>query len=314
MKKSPILVIGSINADHVLQTPQFPQPGETITGHNYQICAGGKGGNQAVACARSGGNIKFLACAGNDDFTRSVINNYQTAGMDTSLIQQLDNVKTGVALIYVNDQAENCIGISAEANDLLNKTVIEQHYQAIADAEFLLMQLETPVAGIEAAAMIARQNGTTTILNPAPARSLPDSLLSNIDIITPNQTEAEYLTGIKVTDESSARTASEVLHTKGVKTVIITMGRQGAFLSTAEKYKLIPGYSVKATDTTAAGDTFNGAMVVALAEGRDIESAICFAHGAAALSVTRPGAMTSIPDRDDILQYINHNHVASRSA
>lgn len=303
MDKKSILVIGSINADHVLQVPQFAKPGETVTGHSYRVFAGGKGGNQAVACARSGGNTRFLACAGDDDFARSVTAQYQQTGMDTSAIQYLQGHKTGVAVILVSEDAENSIGISAEANACLDAAVIKRHKQDIAAADYLLMQLETPMDGIESAADIAQQTQTVVILNPAPARALSDQLLAKVHIITPNQTEAQLLTGITVTDEGSARNAAAVLHNKGVTTVVITMGSQGAFVSGPGLSRLIPTHATEAVDTTAAGDTFNGAMVTALSEGQDLESAVLFAHSAAAISVTRVGALSSIPTRQEILAF-----------
>ncbi|ABV85846.1 ribokinase [Shewanella pealeana ATCC 700345] len=304
MKMSQLIVLGSVNADHVLQVPSFPRPGETLHGHNYQVIPGGKGANQAVAAARLGGDIGFIACVGDDSFGQNIRQTFTNDGMDISAVHMIENTPTGIAMIQVSDCGENSICIAAEANNALTAEIVEQHSAMIEQAEYLLMQLETPLAGIELAASIAKVHGTQVVLNPAPARSLPDALLAMVDIITPNETEAEVLTGVAVTDADSAAKAAQVLHDKGIATVMITLGAKGVYLSEQDTGKIIPGFKVKATDTTAAGDTFNGAFVTGLLEGKAIENAIVFAHGAAAISVTRFGAQTSIPSRDEVEQFI----------
>ncbi|CAM3554746.1 ribokinase [Shewanella pealeana] len=301
---SQLIVLGSVNADHVLQVPSFPRPGETLHGHNYQVIPGGKGANQAVAAARLGGDIGFIACVGDDSFGQNIRQTFTNDGMDISAVHMIENTPTGIAMIQVSDCGENSICIAAEANNALTAEIVEQHSAMIEQAEYLLMQLETPLAGIELAASIAKVHGTQVVLNPAPARSLPDALLAMVDIITPNETEAEVLTGVAVTDADSAAKAAQVLHDKGIATVMITLGAKGVYLSEQDTGKIIPGFKVKATDTTAAGDTFNGAFVTGLLEGKAIENAIVFAHGAAAISVTRFGAQTSIPSRDEVEQFI----------
>ena len=303
-----ILVLGSVNADHVLKVNRFPRPGETITGSRYDIIPGGKGANQAIACARLGGKTRFKACIGQDAFGNEVIKKFSGDGVDTSLMEQIEGVNTGVALIFVDDNAENCIGISAEANGYLNSERVIKSSQHIADADYLLMQLETPEDAILSAARLGKAGNTTVILNPAPARPLSDDILACVDMITPNQTEAEVLTGIAADTPEGASQAAEVLHGKGIATVVITMGKQGAWVSVKQgdtiDSKLVDSFRVEATDTTAAGDTFNGAMLVALSEGKSLEDAVRFGNASAAISVTRPGAQTSIPSREETEQFL----------
>lgn len=301
-----LIVLGSVNADHVLQVPSFPRPGETLLGRCYQVIPGGKGANQAVAAGRLNADIGFIACVGDDDFGKNICQQYVEDGINIDGVTIADNTPTGIAMIQVSDDGENSICLSAEANDKLTISAIEQHNEKIQRADYLLMQLETPMAGIEYAASVASKHNTKVILNPAPARPLSDELLSNTDIITPNETEAELLTGITVNDDASAQQAANVLHEKGIETVLITLGAKGVWLSERstnssgnDQGRLIPGFKVDATDTTAAGDTFNGALVTALIEGRPLQESIVFAHAAAAISVTRFGAQTSIPNRNE---------------
>ncbi|MFP8966147.1 ribokinase [Pokkaliibacter sp. CJK22405] len=307
----PLIVLGSVNADHILQVQDFPRPGETITGHGYQVVGGGKGANQAVAAARLGAKVRFIAAIGNDDTGQRMKAGYEADGIDTSTIS-VENVPTGIAIIYINAKGENCIGISAEANALLDESRVQPHLAAIRQAGALIMQLETPLSGCMLAAEAACEAGVPVILNPAPAKELPDDFLQYIDIITPNETEAEVLTGIAVTDEAAAAEAAEILHGKGIGTVVITLGSRGAFLSevtdegTAQQ--LIPGYRVEAVDTTAAGDTFNAGLMVGLLEGKTLAQAMPFAHAAAALSVTRLGAQTSIPKREEVLGFLEREN------
>lgn len=295
-----LVVLGSVNADHVLQVPSFPRPGETLHGRNYQVIAGGKGANQAVAAARLNADIGFIACVGDDSFGVNILESFKSDGINISGVKMQADCPTGIAMIQVSDSGENSICISAEANAKLTAEAIEPELERICQAEYLLMQLETPLDGIELAAQIAKRNDTKVILNPAPARELPESLLASIDIITPNETEAEILTGIKVEDDASAKAAADMLHSKGIETVMITLGAKGVYVSQNGEGQIVPGFQVEATDTTAAGDTFNGAFVTGLMESMPLESAIQFAHAAAAISVTRFGAQTSIPSRKEV--------------
>ncbi|ELS8948540.1 ribokinase [Vibrio fluvialis] len=302
-----LVVLGSVNADHVLQVPSFPRPGETLHGRNYQVIPGGKGANQAVAAARLKADIGFIACVGDDSFGINIRESFKLDGMNISGVKMQPNCPTGIAMIQVSDSGENSICISAEANARLTAEAIEPDLARIREAKYLLMQLETPIDGIVKAAQVAKEARTNVILNPAPARELPDELLSCVDVITPNETEAEVLSGITVTDDESAQLAADALHRKGIEIVMITLGAKGVWLSQNGRGALIPGFRVQATDTTAAGDTFNGALVTGLLEEMPLESAIQFAHAAAAISVTRFGAQTSIPNRAEVDAFLaNH--------
>ncbi|MEL7292128.1 MAG: ribokinase, partial [Pseudomonadota bacterium] len=292
-----LVVLGSVNADHVLQVPSFPRPGETLHGRNYQVIPGGKGANQAVAAARLNADTGFIACVGDDAFGINIRENFKMDNINIRGVKMEPNCPTGIAMIQVSDSGENSICISAEANAKLTAEAIESDLESIRNAKYLLMQLETPLCGIEKAAQVAKQARTNVILNPAPARQLSDELLACIDVITPNETEAEVLTGITVTDNESAQEAANALHSKGIEIVMITLGAKGVWLSQNGRGTLIEGFRVEALDTTAAGDTFNGALVTGLLEDLPLESAIKFAHAAAAISVTRFGAQTSIPSR-----------------
>ncbi|MFH0266546.1 ribokinase [Vibrio rumoiensis] len=297
-----LIVFGSVNADHVLQVPSFPRPGETLMGRNYQVIPGGKGANQAVAAARLGADIGFIACVGSDSFGQNIIQSFTQDGINTDYVSIIPSTPTGVALIQVSDDGENSICLSPEANNALDQARVATFKAPIQHCHYLLLQLETPLDGIESAIDLAKatlHSDIKVVLNPAPAKALPDSILKHIDIITPNETEAEVLTGIAVTDDISAQAAANALHSKGITTVMITLGAKGVWLSENGKGNLIQGFKVKAIDTTAAGDTFNGAFVTALLEGMETTQAIQFAHAAAALSVTRFGAQTSIPTRQE---------------
>lgn len=295
-----LMVLGSVNADHVIQIPSFPGPGETLPGRNYQVISGGKGANQAVAAARMNASIGFIASVGDDAFGVETVKRFEREGINIQGVSVQVNCPTGVAMIQVADSGENSICLAPGANACLTANTLNHHLIQIAEADYLLMQLETPMDGIEKAACVAKQNGTRVVLNPAPAAPLSPELLANTDIITPNETEAEHLTGIVVSDNESAQKAANSLHQKGIPTVLITLGAKGVWLSVQGRGKLIAGYRVEAKDTTAAGDTFNGAFVTALIEGQSIDAAVKFANGAAALSVTRLGAQTSIPNREEV--------------
>ncbi|MCW8333293.1 ribokinase [Vibrio sp. SCSIO 43135] len=300
-----LVVLGSVNADHVLQVPSFPRPGETLHGRNYQVIPGGKGANQAVAAARLNADTGFIACVGDDAFGINIREAFKLDGINIAGVKMQPNCPTGIAMIQVSDSGENSICISAEANAKLNADAIEPDLERIRQANYLLMQLETPLDGIEKAALVAKENRTNVILNPAPARELPDNLLKCVDVITPNETEAEVLTGITVNDDESAQEAANALHRKGIEIVLITLGAKGVWLSQNGRGELIAGFKVEATDTTAAGDTFNGALVTGLLEDMPLESAIKFAHAAAAISVTRFGAQTSIPTRAEVDEFLS---------
>ncbi|OOF39601.1 ribokinase [Rodentibacter rarus] len=301
-----LTVLGSINADHVISVPYFVQPGETLTGENYRIAYGGKGANQAVAAARLGANVAFVGCIGGDSIGETMKNAFAQEGIDTTPIETIQQEMTGIAFIQVAQSAENSIVIASGANAYLDEQIVYQSEAQIAQSDYLLMQLETPLPAVILAAQIAKKHRVQVVLNPAPAQPLPDSLLNHIDIITPNETEAEILTGVRVTDEQSAVKSAEVFHQKGINCVMITLGAKGVFISRNGEYRIIKGFSVQAVDTTAAGDTFNGGFVTALLEGQPFEEAIHFAQAAAAISVTRAGAQPSIPTKQETLDFL-HN-------
>lgn len=304
MKTGKLVVLGSINADHILNINHFPQPGETVIGKQYTVAFGGKGANQAVAAGRSGADISFIACVGDDDIGERVRKQLASDQIDTHPVEAIKDATTGVALIFVNAEGENVIGIDAGANNAVTPEYLERYKQQVIEASALLMQLESPLDTVIAAAKIAKEHGTQVILNPAPACELPDELLSRVDIITPNETEAEKLTGINVDNNEDAARAAKALHDKGIATVIITLGSKGVWLSQNGEGKLVAGFRVKAVDTIAAGDTFNGALVTALLEGKQMDSAVRFAHAAAAIAVTRPGAQPSVPWRKEIDDFL----------
>ncbi len=299
-----LVVLGSINADHILNLESFPTPGETVTGHHYQVAFGGKGANQAVAAGRSGADIAFIACTGDDDIGERVRRQLERDRNDVAPVRAGNAQSTGLAVVFVNALEEDIIGIHAGANAALSVEQVEAEKARIAGAQALLMQLESPLESVLAAAKIAHQHQTTVVLNPAPARDLPDELLSLIDIITPNETEAEKLTGIRVENDDDAAKAARVLHEKGIGIVMITLGSRGVWVSHDGQGRRVPGFKVQAVDTIAAGDTFNGAFVTALLEGTALDEAIRFAHAAAAIAVTRKGAQPSVPWREEIDEFL----------
>lgn len=299
-----LVVLGSINADHILNLESFPRPGETVTGSHYQVAFGGKGANQAVAAGRSGAKIAFIACTGDDDIGKQIRKQLESDNIDVAPVSAVSDESTGVALIFVNAEGENVIGIHAGANAALSITLVNAQKARIAQADALLMQLESPLESVLAAANIAHSSGTKVVLNPAPARELSDELLALVDIITPNETEAEKLTGVKVENDDDAAKAAQILHSKGIETVIITLGSRGVWASQHGKGSRVPGFKVQAVDTIAAGDTFNGALMTALLEQKPLAEALRFAHAAAAIAVTRKGAQPSVPWRKEIDDFL----------
>ncbi len=302
---NPILVIGSSNTDMVIRVPVLPLPGQTVMGEDFRTFGGGKGANQAVAARRAGSNVRFLAAVGNDDLGNAAIRSFETEGIDTSLLQIIDDTPSGVAMIFVRDTGENCISVAPGANAQLTPEIICRHETAIAGASMLLLQLETPLETVIAAVDLAAKNGTPCVLNPAPAASIPGQTLAQLFCITPNETEAESLTGVAVVDKQSAATAAEHLLQLGVKNVVITMGKNGALLCNADGTHHQSAESVPVVDSTAAGDTFNGVLVAMLTEGMSIKEALRIAVHAATRSVQSAGAITSIPKRGDFVDFPN---------
>lgn len=300
MSKQKILVVGSSNTDMVVKAHHFPQPGETILGGDFYIFQGGKGANQAVASARAGGNVAFICKVGNDAFGNSAILHYQQEGINVNAIVVDANTPSGVALITLNAEGENTIVVASGANALLSKDDIANAGSVFNDASYIITQLETPIETIEYLATIAKAEGKKLILNPAPAASIPDAIFDGLFLITPNESETALLTGIHVNDETTAKEAVRIFKVKGVQNVIITLGSKGAYIACREFEGLVPAHKVKAVDTTAAGDVFNGALVVALAEDQSWIEAVEFASKAAAISVTKLGAQTSAPYLNEI--------------
>jgi ribokinase len=284
----------------VIKTERLPAPGETILGGDFLMNPGGKGANQAVAAARMGGDVVFVARVGNDMFGQGAIENFKASGIRTDNIVVDPDKPSGVATITVDAKGENCIAVASGANDVLSPEDVNMAMDDIDSANVLLMQLETPMDTIEHAVVLGNQKGKQVILNPAPAQLLSDSLLTSLDVITPNETEAEILTGIKVESLDDAGKAARILHNKGVSTVILTLGPRGAYVLSDTYTGLVPVRDVEVVDTTAAGDTFNGALAVAIADGKSIEDAVVFANEAATLSVMRMGAQASIPYLEEL--------------
>jgi len=295
-----IFVIGSSNTDMVVKTAELPLPGETILGGTFFMNAGGKGANQAVAAARLGGNVTLVTKLGNDIFGKQTMEGFKKENIDTKYVFLDNNNPSGTALIIVNAEGENCIVVAPGANANLLPSDIER-VKNIGEASIILMQLEIPIHTIEYVAKLAKSNHQKLIINPAPAQNLDDELLRGLFLITPNETEAFLLTGIKVVDEATASTASQVFLKKGVKNVIITLGREGAYFQNDNLKIKINATAVKTLDTTAAGDTFNGAISVAITENMDWEKALQFSVQAASISVTRMGAQSSVPYRKELI-------------
>jgi ribokinase len=312
MSRPSIVVIGSSNTDMIIRLDHIPKPGETILGGEFLTAAGGKGANQAVAAARAGGEVTFVARVGQDMFGEKAMAGFVQDGIHVEYVIHDSAAASGVALIFVAKDGENSIAVAGGANDRLSPADVKKAGQDISGASVVLMQLETPLETVQAAAELAARAGVMVILNPAPARVLPDELLKLVSILTPNESEAELLTGISVIDEATAASAADKLRALGVETVILTLGSRGAFVATDSIQQIVPGFQVKAVDTTAAGDVFNGALAVALGEGEPLLEAARFANAAAAISVTRLGAQPSAPDRREIQSLLIEAKTATR--
>lgn len=300
MLNKRILVVGSSNTDMVIKTKKFPVPGETILGGHFFMNPGGKGANQAVAAKRLGGQVSFVGKIGNDIFGKQAMQLLEDEGILVDHIATDHENPSGVAMITVDAKGENSIVVAPGSNSTLSPEDFDQAKSELDNSGIVLLQLETPMETVVHVATTATKKGKKVILNPAPADQLPEILLKNIFLITPNETEAELLTGIKIHDMESAREAALILKEKGVHVVIITMGEAGAFVLSDEFTGMIQSPKVTAVDTTAAGDTFNGALVVALSEELNLKEAVAFACKAASVSVTRIGAQSSIPHRKEI--------------
>lgn len=304
MDINKIVVIGSCNTDMVITTDRLPKPGETVLGGNFKMFSGGKGANQAVAAARLGGNVSFISNLGDDLFGKQLIEQYKKEGIDTRYVFSDENLSTGVALITVDKEGENCITVASGANEALYPDDIDKAIDAFDSAEILLLQLEIPIETVEYAAKLAYKKGIKVILNPAPTTKFSDELLKCLYAIIPNRVEAELLSGIKIIDRQSAKKAADIIAAIGVNKVIITLGNKGVFIKDGVNYYDIPAYKVKTIDTTAAGDTFCGAFCVGLLENTNILDAVKMANKAASITVTREGAQSSIPYKHEIFNNI----------
>lgn len=297
-----VTVVGSINLDHMVRTPRMPQGGETIHVHEVFSAGGGKGANQAVAIQRLGSETHFIGAVGNDDEGKMMLELLGEEGMDLSTIRILEDTVTGQAFVIVDDASENRILVYGGANMALTPEHIEESASLIESSQFVVSQFEVDLACIEKAFRIARNAGVKTVLNPAPAKKeVPSQLLDLTDIVIPNETEAELLTGIKVETEADMRACAEAFHNHGVETVIITLGSRGAYFHTKEKEGIVPAFKVDAKDTTAAGDTFIGAFMSCLQpDASNLEEAIQFGNRASSIAVQRYGAQPSIPFKEEL--------------
>ncbi len=300
MASPRLLVVGSSNTDLIVRADRLPGPGETVLGGDLITAPGGKGANQAVAAARLGAAVTFVARVGQDMFGQAALDNFRREGLDTRYLIQDAEAPSGVALIVVGANGQNLIAVAPGANSRLTPQDVEAARPAFAETDLVILQLETPVETVLAAAQAGQAAGALVILNPAPAQPLPAELYAAVDLLTPNETEAALLTG-----ESTPEAAAAVFLKQGVRTVIITLGEAGALLATqSDPMRRIPGFHVQALDTTAAGDAFNGGLGVALARGQPRESAVRFAHAVAALSVTRLGAQPSLPTLAEVEAFL----------
>lgn len=297
-----ILVIGSSNTDMVVKTQRLPKPGETLLGGSFFMFPGGKGANQAVSAARLGGQVCFICKVGDDLFGKQAIEGFRNEHINTDYCLTDPHHASGVALITINDDGENVIVVASGANNQLTTQELDQADAVFQSAEIILLQLETPISTIGFAIKKGFEKGKRVILNPAPAHPLEKETYTHLFLITPNETEAGLLTGIEVTDETTAEMAADRFLEWGVGNVIITMGAKGAFFKNPTDRFQVAAPKVQAVDTTAAGDVFNGALSVALAQNKPWKEAIRFASQAAAVSVTRMGAQASAP-------YLNEIHL-----
>jgi ribokinase len=303
--RSPrIVVVGSSNTDMVVRVPSLPRPGETVIGGTFFTARGGKGANQAVAAARAGGSVALIACVGDDALGDETLDALAADGIAVDGVRRMPGTRSGVALILVDELGENSIAVAPGANALLAPEQVAACAELLAPGDVLLTQLETPLDSVMAAVQAARAAAARVILNPAPARDLPDELLQLVSVLTPNKAEAARLAGAQMGEECKLDDVATALLRRGVGAVVITLGAAGSYVATTEHRETIPGHRVEARDTTGAGDVFNGALAVALAEQMSLGEAVRFANAAAAISVTRDGAQLAAPRRAEILRLL----------
>lgn len=306
-----ILVVGSLNADLVVRAPRFPQPGETISGDDLNIIPGGKGANQAVAAARLGANVSMLGRVGKDNFSDFLLENLKQNKVDSTLIQR-DNSSTGTAIIIVDSNGQNSIVLSSGANS--NVSVADVDNIPFTNYQLLLLQLEIPLPTVLRAAQRAKENNARVVLNPAPAKELPDELIALADFIIPNETELSLLTKQKVSDIASAQSAARNLLGRGAKNVVVTLGSKGALVVNTETSKHVETYQVEVVDTTAAGDAFIGGFATSLLENKSLEDAVRFGCACGALAVTKFGAQPSLPTKEEVEKLISSPSTSLRTS
>jgi len=298
--KNKIVVIGSSNVDLLMKMDHLPEKGETVTDAEFFQVYGGKGANQAVAAARAGGKVAFVNCVGEDAYTPQMVQNYKNDGIDTTWVFQEKGVASGHALIMIGGAGMNYLSVAPGANYRLTPEKIDLAMPIISEAAMIVMQYEITEAAIKHVVDIANRLGIPVMFNLAPARAFDPEYISKMDILVLNEVEAGFLADMPVNNEAEAENAARVLVNRGVKKVIITLGSKGAFVMTKDEKVQVPAYKVEAVDTTAAGDTFCGALAVALVEGKSLRESLQFASAAAAISVTRIGAQPSAPTRKEI--------------
>ena len=310
-KQNPkVVVVGSFNMDLVVKAGRRPQTGETLMGEEFGMFIGGKGSNQAIAAARLGADVTMIGRLGTDLFGDTLMAAHAEESICTDYVIRDTEVGTGIASILIDTDGDNSIVLVPQANMRLTVEDIERASESITAADVLLLQLEVPIAASQRAAEIAKSNGATVVLNPAPAQELPDNFLAQVDILTPNEVETESLSGVKVSTATDAERAAKVLLDKGLSAVILTLGERGAVLLTPDLTRQVPAYTVEVVDTTAAGDAFCGALATVLARGDNLVDAVAFANAAGALAVTVLGAAPSMPTATQVEAFCGgHNKV-----
>ena len=302
-----VSVVGSFVYDLVAKAPRRPKTGETLIGESFGMFLGGKGANQAIASSRSGASVHMIGRLGKDLFGNQFLEKFSNEGINTDFVIIDDVNGTGIGMPLIDATGDNSIGLIPQANMALSVDDVNNAFEPIASSDVLILQLEVPIDASQRAAEIAKENNTMVLLNPAPAREIPDSFLRLVDVLIPNEIETEILSGMKTTTNDQAIEAARALTSKGISTVILTLGHRGALLLTDEIEKRVPGFAIEAVDTTAAGDAFCGALATSLAQGSTIEDAVWVANAAGALAVTKLGAEPSLPKKADLDQFLAVN-------
>lgn len=304
-----IAVIGSSNVDMIIKSSRLPKHGETVGDGVFAKVNGGKGANQAVAAARAGGNVAFISCLGNDDFSPAMLDSFKNDKIDTQFVFIEQKVATGIALILVDNNAENCISVAPGANYMLSPARIKKAETVIKESEIVVLQFEIPVESVLFAIELAHEHQKKILLNPSPARYIDDTHLGMIHTLVLNETETELLTGLPVETDYQIREAAKALLEKGPQNIVITLGAKGAFVKNSNRDKYLSGFKVEAVDTTAAGDVYCGNLAVALVEGKSIFEAVKFASAASAISVTRLGAQPSAPKLSETIEFLKSHEL-----